>query len=256
MKIREFFTRIFERVRAYDDTHNFNCDVCAREVFAGERICAACYKKLPFITDPFCPLCGRKVNEEGTCLECRHKRLEVDIARAPLLYEGEAARLVLCFKRGRKYLYRTLAELMLPMLKSEFPAADGLVFVPMTEKAERKRGYNQSRLVAEELARRSGIPVFDVVTKTKEAPAQKTLGREEREKNLEGLFRVVSRTAVKDKLLVIIDDVLTTGATVNEIAAVLKRAGARAVYALTFTSVKNPPFGKPPKGEKKKKLKS
>ena len=258
MKFKEFFARMAARIRAYDDTHNYTCDICAREVFAGERICESCRKTLPFIREPFCPLCGRKVAEEGACTECKRKRLPVDTARSVLLHEGEAARLILRFKRGGKYLYRTLAELMLPTLKEAFPTAEGLIYVPMTKKAEKKRGFNQSRLVAEELSRKTGLPLLDVVEKKRETPPQKSLGRDEREKNLEGAFHVTDEAEVKGKRLVIIDDILTTGATAGELAVVLKKAGAGEAFALTCTSVQNKTlFGDPPKREKKgKRVKS
>lgn len=234
------------KIRSYDDTHNFTCDICGREVFGGEHVCSKCRKVLPWNNGNICPLCGRKVGEPGICLECKDKRLAVDVARSPLLHEGEAARLVVRCKR-QKYFYRTLAELMLPTLLDEFGKADALVFVPMTEKAQKKRGYNQSRLIAEELSRLSGIPVLDAVSKIHESGPQKALGRREREKNLEGCFHVTDRAAVKGKKLVIVDDTLTTGATVSEIASRLKRAKASAVYAVTATSVQGKfPFGKPP----------
>ncbi len=165
----------------------------------------------------------------------------VDKARSPLLHEGEAARIVVREKK-QKYFYRTAAELMFPLLDEFGP--DAFVFVPMTEKAEKKRGYNQSRLIAGELSRRSGIPVLDAVTKLRETGAQKALGRTEREKNLEGCFHVADRKGVKNKNLLIIDDTLTTGSTVSELATVLKRAGAKEVNALTLTSVYDKhPFG-------------
>lgn len=235
------FHFLAEKIKKYDDTHNFTCDLCGREVFGGERVCEPCRKTLPWNDKNICPLCGRKVGEPGICLECKKKRLTVDKARSPLLHEGEAARIVLRAKK-QKYFYRTEAELMLPLL-DEF-GADALVFVPMTEKAFKKRRYNQSRLVAEELSRQSGIPVLDAVKKIHETGAQKSLGRAEREKNLEGCFHVFDRKGVKNKHLLIIDDTLTTGSTVSELATVLKRAGAKEVCALTLTSVydKNP-FG-------------
>lgn len=237
------FHWIGEAVRKYDDTHNFTCDLCGREVFGGERVCDACRKSLPWNDKNICPLCGRKVGEPGVCLECKQKRLVVDKARSPLLHEGEAARIVIRAKK-QKYFYRTAAELMSPLL-DEF-GADALIFVPMTERAYRKRGYNQSRLMAEELSRRSGIPVLDAVAKIHETGAQKSLGRTEREKNMEGCFHVTDRKAVKNKILLIIDDTLTTGSTVSELATVLKRAGAKEVDALTLTSVYDKhPFGKP-----------
>lgn len=244
------FTWISARIRRYDDEHNFTCDLCGREVFSGEHVCEPCRKILPWNDGNVCPLCGRKVGEKGICLECKYKRLPVDKARSALLHEGEAAHLVMRAKK-HKYLCRTLAELMEPLLK-EFSDADALVFVPMTEKAYKKRGYNQSRLIAEELSRRSGLPVLDVAVKTRETDAQKSLGRQAREKNLEGCFHISDRKAVKGKKLLIIDDTLTTGATAGEYASRLKRAGATAVYALTATSVQTKyPFGKPPADTKK-----
>lgn len=235
------FRRIEELITRYDDTHNFTCDLCGREVFGGERVCGKCRAALPWNDKNICPLCGRKVGEPGVCLECKKKRLVVDKARSLLLHEGEAARIVVRAKK-QKYFYRTAAELMFPML-DEF-GADALVFVPMTERAQNKRGYNQSRLVAEELSRLSGIPVLDAVTKIHETGPQKALGRMEREKNLEGCFHVSDRKGVKNKHLLIIDDTLTTGSTVSELATVLKRAGAKEVDALTLTSVYDKhPFG-------------
>lgn len=244
------FKKIFQTIEAflrrYDDTHNFTCDLCGREVFENEHICGVCRKTLPWNDGNVCPLCGRKVGEAGICLECKQKRLSVQKARSPLLFEGDAARLVLQAKR-KKYFYRALAELMYPSL-CDFPDAEALVFVPMTDKAYKKRGYNQSRLIAEELSRLGGPPVLDAAVKQRETDSQKTLGRSEREKNLERAFHITDRSAVKGKNLLIIDDTLTTGATVSELANALYRAGAARVDALTATSVEyKDPYGKPPR---------
>lgn len=242
------FTRIVRAVRKYDDENNFTCDICNREVFGNERVCKRCRDALPWNNGYICPFCGRKVNEPGVCLECKERPLGMEKARSAFTHEGEAMRLVLRLKRGSRYLYRTLAELALPLLLKEFEEEDLITFVPMTEKSERKRGYNQSRLFAEELAKRSGKPFAAVAEKKRDTLAQKTLGRREREKNLEGCFTVTDRKAVKGKRVLIVDDTLTTGATTYELACAIKRAGAQRVSALTFTSVQNKtPFGKPPK---------
>lgn len=251
-KFKRFFGRISAAVDAYDDTHNFTCDVCGREVFGGERVCAPCYKELPWNNAEVCPFCGRKVKEAGVCLECKEKPLITDKARSVFTHEGEAVRLVLRFKRGNKYLFRTIADLLLPLLEKEFSDADTISFVPMTEKDEKKRGYNQSRLLAERLATLSGKEFLNAAIKQRQTDSQKTLGRKEREKNLEGCFHVTDRKAVKDKRILMIDDTLTTGATSSELAGAFKRAGAKAVYLLTVTSVeKKDPFGVPPKEQKK-----
>lgn len=251
-KFIEFIKKVVKKtidfIKGYDDTHNFTCDICGREVFENERVCEKCKKELPYIGDKCCPLCGRKVKEAGICLECKSKPLGTEKARSVFTHEGEAARLVVRYKRGSKYLYRTLAELTLPLFLKEFPDCDLITSVPMTKKAQRKRGYNQSKLLAEELAKRSGKLYLDTAIKQHETQSQKFLGREGREKNLKGCFHVINRDAVKEKTVLVIDDTLTTGSTVSELADCLKRAGAKTVYALTITSVEyKDAFGKPPK---------
>ena len=233
------FAAIRARIKKYDDTHNFTCDVCGGEVFGGERICLRCNKTLPWNLSNICPFCGRRVKEEGTCMECKDKPLAVRRARSCFTHEGEAARLVSRFKKGEKYLYRTLAEVAKPLLEREFPEDAALTFVPMTERAEKQRGYNQSRLLAQDLADLSGRELLNAASKQKETPAQKSLGRRDREKNLEGAFHVFDRKAVKGKSIIIIDDTLTTGATSSELASVLLRAGAKDTYLLTITSVED-----------------
>ncbi|MDE7158417.1 MAG: ComF family protein [Clostridiales bacterium] len=243
-KFKRFFGKVAAIIDSYDDTHNFTCDVCGREVFGGERVCATCLKELPWNNAEICPFCGRKVKEAGTCLECKEKLLITEKARSAFTHEGEAMRLVIRFKNGNKYLVRTLAELLFPLLEREFAEADAVTFVPMTEKDEKKRGYNQSKLLAERLAQMSGKEFLNAAIKQRQTDSQKTLGRKEREKNLERCFHVTDRAAVKGKKILIIDDTLTTGATSSELADTLKRAGAKTVYLLTATSVeKKDPFG-------------
>lgn len=240
----KIWTKLRERLRAYDDAHNFTCDICGREVFGGERVCEGCFRALEWNDKTVCPFCGRRVKEPGACLDCKEKPLSVRKARSVCVHEGEAARLVVRFKRGAKYLYRTLAELSVPLADREFPEVDMLVGVPMSEKAQKKRGYNQSALFAERLAELLQKTYAQPVSKPRETASQKFLGRREREKNLEGCFHVDDRKAVKGKKILIVDDTLTTGATVSELASALKRAGAADVTALTFTSVeKKHPFG-------------
>ncbi|MDE6274775.1 MAG: ComF family protein [Clostridiales bacterium] len=245
-KLGDLFVSLKTKLRRYDDTHNFTCDVCGREVFGGERVCTPCNRSLPYNLGSICPFCGRKVKEEGTCLDCKEKPLTVRFARSCFTHEGEAARLVSRFKKGEKYLYRTLADIAEPLLKSAFPQECAVTYVPMTERAEKRRGYNQSRLLVKELARRSGRELLEAVEKPKETPQQKSLGRREREKNLEGVFRVSDRKAVKGKSVIIIDDTLTTGATSSAVADALLKAGAKDTYLLTITSVeKKNVYGKP-----------
>lgn len=214
---------------------NFTCDVCGREVFDGERICGPCFKALPRI-ETFCPFCGRKVGEAGICIDCKDKLPQFDRARSVFTHEGEAARLVVRFKRGQKYLYETLSDFLLPLLK-EFPEANALTYIPMTEKATKRRGYNQTSLLAQRLSEMCGLPLICPAEKIRDTDSQKFLSRKEREENLKGCFRLIDRPAVWGKRLILIDDTMTTGATLNELSMLYKKAGAERVYAITVTSV-------------------
>lgn len=240
----KLFSRLAAWKRNYEDAHNYTCDICGREVFGGEHICSLCLGVLPWNNGEICPFCGRKVREAGVCLECKQKPLLCDRARSPLLYEGEAVRLVVRLKQGEQHLARAVADIGMETLRKEFPPVDGLVFVPMTRWAKLRRGYNQSRLLCKEFSCRLHVPVLDAAVKKRATKQQKSLGRTAREKNLRDSFHVKSRAAVKGKTLLIVDDALTTGATVSELAGALKRAGAAAVYAFTAASVENKhPFG-------------
>ena len=238
MTVKERFTRLISRLKAYGESYNYTCDLCGREVFENERLCKKCREELPVITT-CCPFCGRRVLEEGPCLECKRQPLAVQKARSCCLHEGGAAALVLRLKRGERYLVSTLADEMLPLFLREFQESDALTFVPMTKRAERARGYNQSRLLAAELARRTGKELLDVAEKQRETKAQKTLGRAAREENLKGAFHLAKRREVRGRRIVIVDDTMTTGATAGELAGLFTRAGAERVGLLTFTSVED-----------------
>ena len=228
----------------YDDTHNFTCDNCGGEVFNGERLCERCKATLPYNNGHVCPFCGRRVKEPGTCLDCKQKPLSLEKARSLFLYEGDAAKMILSFKSGKKYFFRTFTEGLLPIVEEEFADADCVTFVPMTPKAIRRRGYNQAKLLAEGLSKATGKPLLCAVEKKRENADQRELTRAEREENMKNVFAVTDKEQVKGKRILIADDTLTTGATASALAEVLKKAGAAGVYLVTVASVeKKAPFG-------------
>lgn len=240
----KLFKSVAEAISRYDDAHNFTCDNCGREVFDGRRLCEACRQTLPYNDKEVCPLCGRRVRESGICMECKEKPLSVDKARSLWIHEGDAAKLVRLFKTGSKYLFRMFAEETAPFAEREFAEVDSIVFVPMTEKDRKKRGYNQSYLLAKRLAEKTGKNLLDVLEKRRDTVDQRELTRREREENMKGAFAVTDKAAVCGRRILIADDTLTTGATVDAIALALKNAGAERVFAVTATSVeKKYPYG-------------
>ena len=134
---------------------------------------------------------------------------------------------------NKKYISAELAKMMTDTFIEEEMCADVVTFVPMTAKEIKERGYNQSELLAEEVAKRLNLPITSTVLKIKETDKQKRLTAKERRENLKGVFAVADKTAIKGKRILLVDDVITTGATVNECSAVLKKAGATKVSSLT-----------------------
>ncbi len=223
------------------------CAACGADVFADKYFCERCERELPLNDGFICSKCGRRIGADyPVCLECKADMPSYTVARSAFSYEGEIVRLMKNFKTGKKYLADVFAEYMAKTAAAHFPDADFAVFVPMTARAERRRGYNQSALLAQRVSALTGIPLEEVAVKTRETGEQKELSRRERAENLKGSFRVRERKKCRGRKILIIDDVMTTGATANALAEALFGAGAAQVCLLTAASV-------PAKGENKVK---
>lgn len=215
---------------------NFTCDVCGTEIYEG-HICPNCLKTVTFNDKTVCPVCGRRTVRPEICLECKADLPPFKKAASVFVYDGGACVLVSKFKNGNGYLKEYFAEELVKKLK-ELPPADCIVYVPMTKKAVNRRGYNQSKLLAESVSERTGVPcIKNAVVKEKETAAQKTLTKKERAENLASCFRVLKRSEIKGKNVLVIDDVLTTGATSAAVTNKLIAAGAKQVYLATVASV-------------------
>jgi ComF family protein len=223
------------------------CPVCGDRLGAGRRapLCARCWAALPRIAAPLCESCGAPFGTLGTrgpgtpprrCAGCRRRAPRWSYARAAGRFEGPLREALHAFKfDGRRALARPLGDLLaetgagLPL----GAAVDVIVPVPLHPARRRARGFNQSQLLARRLGRAWALPVAEALARVAPTRPQVELSAAERRGNVRGAFRVRRPAAVAGRHVLLVDDVLTTGATAEECAARLREAGATRVGVLT-----------------------
>lgn len=218
---------------------DIKCIVCGKEIHPNRYgLCDGCAFDM---NDNYCLRCGRhKVGIGDYCSECSDSVLYFDEARSSVSYDSRAKSVIGRLKYGSaKYLARSVCEYLLDTLLISDWDFDCFTFVPMHKTRQRKRGYNQAELLARELAERTTAPCVPLLQKSVKTPNQARLDREARMANLDGSFEAIGDVP---NHVVLVDDVMTTGSTVNECSKVLKKAGAKFVYVLTFASVPERPF--------------
>ncbi|MBQ7340483.1 MAG: ComF family protein [Clostridia bacterium] len=239
MKIKLALKKFKKYIREHLFNVKWRCNWCGEEIFSERWFCPECESKLPIIDKAYCNHCGRelKVSDEY-CSTCKGKMISIDKGRSVFSYQEPIDKHIKDLKYfGKRYLVEMFGEYLSNVYFKNYFNADLIVFIPMTKKGKKERGFNQAELLARELSKRVGVPVGDVLEKTKQTTRQAKLGREERLKNLQGTIKVKDKKAVKDKVLLIVDDVTTTGATGEVVAERLKKSGAKEVYLLTVASV-------------------
>jgi ComF family protein len=215
------------------------CPGCAEIVDGDDRFCAGCFGELQFLGPPQCACCGvplpHDIDIAAQCGACLADPPAFSRARAPLVYGGPARRVVLALKHGRRlHLARLMARAMLRVAGA---MADDAVIVPVPSHRWRlwQRGFNQAAVIARQLARQSGRPLLvDALQRVKPTPSTKGLNRKARLKNVANAFRVPQPEKLRGRAVILVDDVMTTGATVSACAAKLSKAGARQVEVLTY----------------------
>ncbi len=233
------FHKIEKFVKRYIFFRSWRCVSCKREIFNDKGFCEECQKTLPYNDQSICDHCGRKLNASASfCSSCKGKLIYLDKCRSAFNYEKPISTLIMKLKYNNgRYLAEVFAEHLANVYFKNFLGTDLITFVPATKKAKRKRGFNQAQLLAEETAKIVQIPVIECLEKVKETPRQAKLNKEERERNLIDAFKVIDKKAIKDKNVLIIDDVTTTGSTAHAVSMKLKKAGAKEIYLLTVASV-------------------
>ena len=217
-----------------------NCLICRRGLRSDNRkyLCPTCWREIRLIKEPVCSKCGRP-SSLTVCSSCQNQKREYFFskARAAGVYEGVLRECIHFFKyRKKAYLARPLGELLIDGMSSDkdLREADFLVPVPLDGRRYREREFNQAHLLAQVVSRYFKIPISSRnLRRVRGVPPQTQLSRKEREENVKGLFQVPRAEEYEGRRILLIDDVFTTGSTVNECARVLKQAGAEEVSVLT-----------------------
>ena len=206
----------------------------------GEVLCRTCRDSFCRLDRTLlCPVCGRQTGRPVACGACMVQRSGFEAGYYGFSFEGPAREALHAFKfKGRKDVGRALVHLLDEEIGLLAPAFDVVIPLPVTEKRLKKRGFNQSFIIAGEISRITGAPVdYGTLIKVKETEDQYKLSKAERKRNIRGAFALVDARPLAGKRLLLVDDLYTTGNTAREACRILSRTKAKEVlfFALART---------------------
>lgn len=218
------------------------CPSCSTSVQDAARLCVDCWEGMTFISAPQCVCCGLPLpdafDDITLCGECLRARPPFDQARAACVYDEGSRALILPFKHAdRTDLLPMIINLLQRPVGPLLARADIIAPVPLHWTRLLSRRYNQSALIANKLGMLGKVRAIpDLVTRKKRTPSQGGRSKRGRQRNVKGAFRVPGRyrPQIRDKRVLLVDDVMTTGATVSEMSRVLLRSGAGSVDVITI----------------------
>lgn len=220
------------------------CPLCSSllELTDEKVICHDCLESLKPQKSSYCYCCGRFFYDFSNlhlCGSCLEKRPPFSIHRSAAPYRGKLKDIILLFKyKGFRILGRDLAYFIYQAFKDDeaiWWGLDSIIPVPIHPRRKKIRGFNQVQIIAKELSRLSGIEIVEkCLIKTKNVPPQTSLDAKERRRNVRGAFEIKRSESIKGKIILLVDDVFTTGSTIYECSFVLKNAGAKEVRALSL----------------------
>jgi len=214
-----------------------SCGACGG---SGDALCKPCIDTFrPVDQNDSCPVCGRCLGQRIVCGHCADEKRTFDEGLYGFYFENKLREAVHAFKfTGRKDVGRRLVGLARKNIIPFSSKFDCIVPMPVTEKRLKNRGFNQSFIVAEEISGITGKPLYhSVLRKTKETQDQYSLAREERRKNVQGVFALFDSHKIRDSRVLLVDDLYTTGATAREASRTLMKGKTKSVvlFALART---------------------
>jgi ComF family protein len=205
----------------------------------GSLLCAKCREKFELVEPPLCPHCGRPMVSDCLCPLCQRDPLQIDGVRSVAYFDGTLREAIHRFKYSNlQALAVPLGRLMSDYWEESALPAEVIVPVPLHTDRLRERGYNQAALLARELGKSIGMPVSEnSLVRVRATRPQVELGAQERKENVRDAF-YCSNAELKEKRILLIDDVCTTGATLEACSMALRQVGARSVWAFTLARVR------------------
>lgn len=239
-KLKSFFSKFGKTLSESLFPPHIKCVFCADELNEKDinDTCEKCFHSLPFIRHA-CPRCGGELtkNNEGVCFNCKMTNFNFELARSIFSYGGKIKSAIYKYKYGgAKYLSEPFAIYLINYLTKWEIKPDYITTIPLHHNREKSRGYNQSKCMAEIVAKNFNIEYKDFCIKIKDNPHQAKLGLKERKENVKDAYQLMPelRKIIKGKTILIIDDVFTTGATANEVSRILRQAKPKRIYILTL----------------------
>lgn len=241
-KDKPFFRQLIRKLEHLIFPGEGICVICKKSLKDIEKgICSDCISQIPPITEPYCIKCGKPLlgnNRNKLCSDCLLMPNRYFLQnRSYGKYEDILKKAIILYKyKNKKSLSDPLGSLMLSTFKKQnWQPPEYIIPVPLSRKRLRGRGFNQAELLASVISKKIGIPVLNKnLLRTRATEHQTKLGKIQRQENVKGAFKIIDSSMIRGKTLLLIDDVYTTGATLNECSKVLKEAGASRIYSLTL----------------------
>lgn len=208
----------------------FKCVFCGADVpnFDHDPICDDCKRTLAFNSGNRCLICSEPIDNEATiCDSCQLHKKHFKRAFCPFVYDGKVRSAILGYKdSNRRYLAKSFAKFIAAEVKLSSVKIDYVTYTPLTEKKKKKRGFDQAELLATYVAEELGCDCVKLFEKTRDGKTQKKLTYKERQENMVGMYKLLPHKFHRTDSVLIVDDIITTGATIDACAKLIcKRVG-------------------------------
>ena len=226
-RFKKFWTKVNSFVDKILFPDDIKCLFCGKDVsdFENKPYCDECEKEIEFNKGNRCIICDEPIDNEAiVCDNCQKNKRFFKRAFCPFLYSGKVRTAILGYKdSNQRYKAKTFAKYIANRIQESGVEIDCVTYVPLTKKKLRERSFNQAELLAKEIAKILNIEVLSIFEKTKDVYGQKFSNFKERQANMKDLYKLISTKLDKEKNYLIVDDIITTGATVNYCAGLIEK---------------------------------